>query len=281
MCLSSSTHVAYITSIRAVHEISSTLQPFLEKHPEYQRALAIAQIPERVIQFRVLWENDKGEVQVNRGYRVQVRLMSTFRSVWCGSQSFLDRPTAREHHMLTFLDTSSFYHACSSYSARCWNLTFLSSFGRGDMLPFLDALYPHMFSRRRIINDPPLPNSHPSPHSLLPCVPLHVLSRHPSLPHALLLGTSSNSYLTVQLCYRPLQRRSSSSSLRQPLHPQVPRIRANIQECSHRPEHGWRQGSYPIFHFFASPPFVPAWVSWVHPSLSRQWRRFQLNLAIS
>lgn len=131
---------------------------------------------------------------------VQCRLFD----LWFGSQSFLDRPTTRERHMLTFLDGSSFYHACSSYSARCWNLTFLSSFGRGDMLPFLDALYPHMFSRRRIINDPPLPNSHPSPHSLLPCVPLHVLSRHPSLPHALLLGTSSNSYLTVQLCYRPL-----------------------------------------------------------------------------
>ena len=58
---------------QAVNEIVSTLQPFLAKHPEYERALQIVQIPERVIQFRVLWENDKGEVQVNRGYRVQVR----------------------------------------------------------------------------------------------------------------------------------------------------------------------------------------------------------------
>ncbi|KAF8324115.1 NADP-specific glutamate dehydrogenase [Clavulina sp. PMI_390] len=56
---------------QAVHEITSTLQPFLAKHPEYERCLQIVQIPERVIQFRVLWENDKGEVQVNRGYRVQ------------------------------------------------------------------------------------------------------------------------------------------------------------------------------------------------------------------
>lgn len=56
---------------QAVAEITSTLKPFLEKHPEYEKALAIAQIPERVIQFRVTWEDDRGQVQVNRGYRVQ------------------------------------------------------------------------------------------------------------------------------------------------------------------------------------------------------------------
>jgi glutamate dehydrogenase (NADP+) len=31
----------------------------------------VASIPERVVQFRVVWEDDKGELQVNRGYRVQ------------------------------------------------------------------------------------------------------------------------------------------------------------------------------------------------------------------
>ncbi|KAF9516036.1 hypothetical protein BS47DRAFT_1341362, partial [Hydnum rufescens UP504] len=56
---------------QAVHEITSTLAPFFAKHPEYKNALEIIQIPERVIQFRVIWDNDKGEVQVNRGYRVQ------------------------------------------------------------------------------------------------------------------------------------------------------------------------------------------------------------------
>ena len=61
---------------RAVTEITTTLRPFLEKHPEYERALQIVQIPERVIQFRVLWEDDKGQVQVNRGYRVQVQYSS-------------------------------------------------------------------------------------------------------------------------------------------------------------------------------------------------------------
>ena len=42
-----------------------------EKNPEYKKALEVASIPERVIQFRVTWENDKGECQVNKGYRVQ------------------------------------------------------------------------------------------------------------------------------------------------------------------------------------------------------------------
>jgi len=43
----------------------------LKANPEYQKALDIVQIPERVIQFRVVWEDDQGRVQVNRGYRVQ------------------------------------------------------------------------------------------------------------------------------------------------------------------------------------------------------------------
>ena len=54
-------------------ELVSTLEhsSLFKKNPEYQTALKIVSIPERVIQFRVVWENDKGEVQVNRGYRVQ------------------------------------------------------------------------------------------------------------------------------------------------------------------------------------------------------------------
>lgn len=47
---------------------SSTL---FQKNPEYKTALTVAAIPERVIQFRVLWEDDKGQTQVNTGYRVQ------------------------------------------------------------------------------------------------------------------------------------------------------------------------------------------------------------------
>lgn len=42
-----------------------------EQHPEYRIALEVAANPERVIQFRVVWEDDAGKLQVNRGYRVQ------------------------------------------------------------------------------------------------------------------------------------------------------------------------------------------------------------------
>ncbi|KAK4549897.1 hypothetical protein LTR36_005198 [Oleoguttula mirabilis] len=58
---------------QAYKELSSTLEnsSLFEKHPEYKKALEVAAIPERIIQFRVTWENDKGEVQVNRGFRVQ------------------------------------------------------------------------------------------------------------------------------------------------------------------------------------------------------------------
>jgi glutamate dehydrogenase (NADP+) len=54
-------------------ELVSTLEnsTLFEKNPEYKKALEVAAIPERVIQFRVVWEDDKGQCQVNRGYRVQ------------------------------------------------------------------------------------------------------------------------------------------------------------------------------------------------------------------
>jgi len=58
---------------QAYKELVSTLEnsSLFEKKPEYKKALMVASIPERVIQFRVVWEDDKGQVQVNRGYRVQ------------------------------------------------------------------------------------------------------------------------------------------------------------------------------------------------------------------
>lgn len=45
-------------------ELASTLEnsALFQKHPEYRKALKVASIPERVIQFRVVWEDDKGEV---------------------------------------------------------------------------------------------------------------------------------------------------------------------------------------------------------------------------
>ncbi|KAG5990484.1 NAD-dependent glutamate dehydrogenase, partial [Claviceps pusilla] len=53
--------------------LASTLEDstLFRDHPEYRKALQVSSIPERVIQFRVVWEDDKGNLQVNRGYRVQ------------------------------------------------------------------------------------------------------------------------------------------------------------------------------------------------------------------
>ena len=58
---------------QAATEILTTLQPVIEKHPEYEAAGLLERYvePERVIIFRVPWVDDKGKVQVNRGYRVQ------------------------------------------------------------------------------------------------------------------------------------------------------------------------------------------------------------------
>jgi len=62
-----------IDSKRLHAELASTLEnsSLFQKNPEYRKALQVAAIPERIIQFRVVWEDDKGQVQVNRGYRVQ------------------------------------------------------------------------------------------------------------------------------------------------------------------------------------------------------------------
>ena len=59
--------------LQAVEEVLESLEPVIEKHPEYQEAGIIERIvePERVILFRVSWVDDNGKVQVNRGYRVQ------------------------------------------------------------------------------------------------------------------------------------------------------------------------------------------------------------------
>lgn len=56
---------------QALHELSTSLEPFLAANPEYKKALDIVQVPERVVQFRVVWEDDQGVPQVNRGFRVQ------------------------------------------------------------------------------------------------------------------------------------------------------------------------------------------------------------------
>ncbi|MBN1440385.1 MAG: NADP-specific glutamate dehydrogenase [Anaerolineales bacterium] len=58
---------------QAVEEVMTTLEPTVAKHPEYVKAKIYDRIvvPDRAILFRVPWVDDKGEVQVNRGFRVQ------------------------------------------------------------------------------------------------------------------------------------------------------------------------------------------------------------------
>ena len=58
---------------QAVEEVLSTLEPTVKKHPEFVKAKIYERIvePDRVVMFRVPWLDDKGEVQVNRGFRVQ------------------------------------------------------------------------------------------------------------------------------------------------------------------------------------------------------------------
>lgn len=59
---------------QAVEEVAESVWPYLERHPEYRNASLLERMaePERVISFRVAWVDDAGEVQVNRGFRVQM-----------------------------------------------------------------------------------------------------------------------------------------------------------------------------------------------------------------
>ncbi len=58
---------------QAVEEVIGSVWDFYEKNPRYQRAKILERMvePERVIMFRVPWVDDRGEVQINRGYRVE------------------------------------------------------------------------------------------------------------------------------------------------------------------------------------------------------------------
>ena len=59
--------------IQAVEEVVETVIPFIQDNPKYDQANILERIvePERVIMFRILWLDDKGNSQVNRGYRVE------------------------------------------------------------------------------------------------------------------------------------------------------------------------------------------------------------------
>ncbi len=59
---------------QAVQEVLESLIPVLDRHPEYRSAKLLERItePERVVMFRVPWQDDRGEVQVNRGFRIEM-----------------------------------------------------------------------------------------------------------------------------------------------------------------------------------------------------------------
>ncbi len=58
---------------QAVHEVVESVMPVLDRHPEFRKARILERIvePERTIIFRVPWQDDRGEVHVNRGMRVE------------------------------------------------------------------------------------------------------------------------------------------------------------------------------------------------------------------
>jgi glutamate dehydrogenase (NADP+) len=60
--------------IQAVHEVAETVIPFIEENKKYQNKMLLERMveSERIITFRVVWTDDKGDIQVNRGYRIQM-----------------------------------------------------------------------------------------------------------------------------------------------------------------------------------------------------------------
>ena len=59
---------------QAVHEVVESVWDFIEQNPQYKEAKILERMiePERVIMFRIPWVDDKGEVQVNRGFRIEM-----------------------------------------------------------------------------------------------------------------------------------------------------------------------------------------------------------------
>jgi len=60
--------------MQAVQEVAETVIPFIEENKKYQNKMLLERMveSERIITFRVVWTDDKGDIQVNRGYRIQM-----------------------------------------------------------------------------------------------------------------------------------------------------------------------------------------------------------------
>ena len=67
-------HPGELEYLQAVREVLESIKDVYNQHPEFEKAKIIERIvePERIVTFRVPWVDDKGEVQVNLGYRVQI-----------------------------------------------------------------------------------------------------------------------------------------------------------------------------------------------------------------
>ncbi len=84
---------------QAVSEVLESLEPVIERHPEYEKMGIIERItePDRIIKFRVAWVDDNNKVQINRGFRVQFNSaigpykggLRFHPSVWEGTLKFL------------------------------------------------------------------------------------------------------------------------------------------------------------------------------------------------
>ena len=59
--------------LQTVEEVLTSIEPVIEKHPEYEEAALLERLvePERTVEFRVAWVDDAGKAHVNRGYRIQ------------------------------------------------------------------------------------------------------------------------------------------------------------------------------------------------------------------
>ncbi|WP_034920144.1 NADP-specific glutamate dehydrogenase [Gillisia sp. CAL575] len=60
--------------MQAVHEVAETVIPFIENNKKYQNSMLLERMvePERVVMFRISWLDDKGNTQINRGFRIQM-----------------------------------------------------------------------------------------------------------------------------------------------------------------------------------------------------------------
>ena len=69
--------------LQAVHEVAEMVIPFIEANPKYKGKMLLERMvePERTIIFRIPWVDDKGNTQVNRGFRIEFNSARTVLAV--------------------------------------------------------------------------------------------------------------------------------------------------------------------------------------------------------